>query len=90
MKRIITVLAVMAVMAIMAAMVAVMTVPAFAAIKCSDSGTTRQCTGGDSFSQPGGINSGSVGGSGGSTSVTYSPTCCTFESRGGSGHNTRG
>src|SRR5215207_9703830 len=54
---------------VMAAMMLAMAVPAFAAITCQEEPDGFACQGGGSISQPGGTNSGDVGGFGGHTEV---------------------
>ena len=65
----------LAVVALMAAMVVASAMPAFAKVKCEGDvfGEGQTCRGGESFSEPGGINNGLVGGQGGLRFVKCDP-----------------
>ena len=82
----------LAVVALMAAMVVASAMPAFAKVKCEGDvfGEGQTCRGGESFSEPGGINNGLVGGQGGLRFVKCDPEFeCIDERRGGGGFHTR-
>jgi hypothetical protein len=77
-------------MAVVAMVMAAMATPALAKRTCEEDPVTgaNRCTGGASFSEPGGINNGVVGGSGGISVVDCDPElgCDVFFAGGGGAH----